>query len=120
MRSQTSPHENGDSESSHGHFKNAVDQAFYLRGSRDFASHDELLAFLRDIVAERNAPRRGRHQEELALLQPLPEQRLDSCLRMKVGVGPGSLIRIHRNVYSVHSRLIGEESMLPKFFERFV
>ena len=103
------PHENGDSESSHGHFKNAVDQALYLRGSRDFANHDELLAFLRDIVAERNAPRRARYEEELAMLQPLPEQRLDSCLRVKVGVDPGSLIRIHRNVYSVHSRLIGEE-----------
>ena len=103
------PHENGDSESSHGHFKNAVDQALYLRGSRDFASRDELLAFLQHVVAERNAPRRARYEEELASLQPLPEQRLDSCLRMKVGVRPGSLIHIHRNTYSVHSRLIGEE-----------
>jgi len=31
-------HENGDVESSHRHFKNAVDQALRLRGSRDFTS----------------------------------------------------------------------------------
>jgi transposase len=30
------PHENGDVESSHGHFKDALDQALRLRGSRDF------------------------------------------------------------------------------------
>lgn len=103
------PHENGDAESSHGHFKNALDQALKLRGSRDFTSQNDFLAFLRDLLDKRNAPRRQRYLEELAALQPLPGQRLDSCLRLQVTVRPGSVIHIHRNAYSVHSRLIGEE-----------
>lgn len=103
------PHENGDSESSHGHFKTAVDQALLLRGSRDFASREEYLRFLHEVVAARNAGRRERHAEELAVLGPLPAQRLDSCLRLPVRVDTGSLIHIHRNTYSVHSRLMGRE-----------
>ena len=35
------PHENGDVESSHGHFKDALDQALRLRGSRDFSGVDD-------------------------------------------------------------------------------
>ena len=103
------PHENGDSESSHGHFKTAVDQALLLRGGRDFASREEYQRFLQALVATRNAARRDRHAEELAALGPLPTQRLDSCLRLTVRVDTGSLIHIHRNVYSVHSRLIGQQ-----------
>ena len=103
------PHENGDSESSHGHFKTAVDQALHLRGSRDFGSREEYLGFLQEVVALRNASRRQRHAEELAALGPLPARRLDSCLRLPVRVDKGSLIHIHRNTYSVHSRLVGQK-----------
>lgn len=103
------PHENGDSESSHGHFKTAVDQALHLRGSRDFNSRDDYRCFLHEVVATRNAARQQRHAEELAVLEPLPAQRLDSCLRLPVRVDTGSLIHLHRNTYSVHSRLIGQE-----------
>ena len=103
------PHENGDSESSHGHFKTAVDQALLLRGGRDFASREEYLRFLQEVVATRNSTRRERHAEELAALGPLPAQRLDSCLRLPVRVDTGSLIHIHRNTYSVHSRLISQQ-----------
>src|SRR5438132_1106265 len=76
------PHENGDNESSHGHFKTAVDQALHLRGSRDFGSRDQYLRFLQEVVATRNAARQQRHAEELAVLRPLPAQRLDRCLRI--------------------------------------
>ncbi|MGH9569459.1 MAG: IS21 family transposase, partial [Candidatus Angelobacter sp.] len=103
------PHENGDSESSHGHFKTAVDQAMHLRGSRDFGSREEYLGFLQEVVALRNASRRQRHAEESAALGPLPARRLDSCLRLPVRVDKGSLIHIHCNTYSVHSRLVGQK-----------
>jgi hypothetical protein len=102
------PHENGDSESSHGHFKNALDQALLLRGSRDFNTRDEYCAFVRDLVKQRNEDRGERVREDFAALGPLPEHRLDCCRRVKARVDTGSLIHIHRNVYSVHSRLIGE------------
>lgn len=103
------PHENGDSESSHGHFKNAVDQALLLRGNREFASREDYLAFLQGMVRERNSARQKRLAEEIAVLKPLPPQRLECCQRLTVRVDSGSLIHIHRNAYSVHSRLIGLE-----------
>ena len=101
-------HENGDAESSHGHFKTAVDQALLLRGSRAFASRAEYATFLQDVVTTRNAGRGDRFAEELVRLRELPDSRLDSCLKVRCRVDSGSLIHIHRNTYSVHSRLIGE------------
>jgi hypothetical protein len=101
-------HENGDAESSHGHFKTAVDQALLLRGSRDFASRAEYVTFLQDVVKTRNAGRGDRFAEELAGLRELPDSRIDSCLKVRCRVDTGSLVHIHRNTYSVHSRLIGE------------
>src|SRR5208282_3898783 len=81
------PHENGDSESSHGHFKTAVDQALHLRGSRDFGSRDDYVRFLREeVLAGRNRNRCARLAEEHAVLRPLPAQRQDSCLRLPVRV----------------------------------
>src|SRR6185437_8699715 len=102
-------HENGDAESSHGHFKTAVDQALLLRGSRDFASRDEYAEFLKTLVKTRNAGRQDRFAEELTTLRHLPAARLSSCLKVPCRVDSGSLIHLHRNVYSVHSRLIDEK-----------
>lgn len=103
-------HENGDVESSHGHFKKAVDQALRLRGSRDFASRAEYEKFLRDLVAGRNANRQQRFAEEQATLRDLPARRLGSSRRLSdVTVGVGSTIQVLGNTYSVHSRLIGEK-----------
>jgi hypothetical protein len=79
-----------------------------LRASRDFQSLAEYEKFLRDLFAPLNAGRRLRFAEELAELRPLPERRLDTTRRERVRVSPGSLIHVHRNTYSVHSRLIGE------------
>src|SRR5271156_3154611 len=42
-------HENGDSEQSHNRFKEAVDQALLLRGSRDFVDRVVYARFLREI-----------------------------------------------------------------------
>lgn len=43
-------------EQSHYRFKDAVDQALQLRGSRDFGGASEYQAFLRNLLKERNAP----------------------------------------------------------------
>ena len=42
--------ENGDVESSNGHLKSRIDQALMLRGSRDFSSRDEYVAFVEELV----------------------------------------------------------------------
>jgi hypothetical protein len=101
-------HENGDAESAHGHFKLHVEQALLLRGSGDFASREEYGSFLNQLVATRNGNRRDRAEEELQVLRDLPDARLSSCLKVPCRVDSGSLIHIHRNTYSVHSRLRGE------------
>jgi len=104
------PHENGDAESSHRHFKDAVDQALRLRASRDFADRQEYLRFLRDVVAARNAKRQRRLMEELAAIRVLPARRLESTRRLTdITVGVGSTIQVLRNTYSVPSRLIGRQ-----------
>ena len=101
-------HENGDAEQSHHRFKQAVDQALLLRGSRDFPARDAYERFLRVLLEQRNSGRGKPLAEDRAALRPLPSRRLESYKRARVRVQPGSLIRVERNVYSVDSRLIGE------------
>jgi hypothetical protein len=100
-------HENGDAESSHRHFKDAVAQALLLRGSRDFLDREAYSAFLREVCRQRNAGRAARLAEEQALLRPLPSRRLEACKRLSVTVTRGSTIHVQNNTYSVNSRLIG-------------
>lgn len=101
-------HENGDVESLHGGFKQAVDQALLLRGSREFVSREEYAAFLQELVKQRNAGRRERLAEEFPALQALPPRRWEGRQRLRVRVACGSVIRVKGNTYSVDSRLIGE------------
>ena len=101
--------ENGDVEQRHHRFKRAVDQALMLRGSRDFADRKDYEQFLRKLFAQLNAGRRERFSEELAQLRALPLQRLESFKRLSCRVGQGSTVSVKKNVYSVPSRLIGEQ-----------
>jgi hypothetical protein len=100
--------ENGDVEQRHHRFKEALDQALMLRGSRDFPSRHGYAAFLHELFAQLNAGRQLRLAEELAVLRPLPTRRLDSCKRLRARVDKGSIIHVAGNDYSVFSRLIGE------------
>lgn len=100
--------ENGDIEQRHYRFKQTVDQALILRGSREFVSMAAYQLFLQKLFKRLNAGRQDRYLEEVSKLQPLPEHRLDTMRRERVRVNPGSLVTVHRNYYSVHSRLIGE------------
>jgi hypothetical protein len=101
-------HENGDVESSHGHFKEAVDQALMLRGSREFASQAAYGKFLEELLRQRNAGRQSRLQDEREVLRPLPVRRYECWRRVRTRVGFGSTLKVDRNTYSVPSRLIGE------------
>jgi hypothetical protein len=100
--------ENGDIEQRHFRFKEAADQALMMRGSRDFPEVAAYQVFLDKLFTRLNAGRRERYLDEVAQLRPLPAQRLDSVRRERVRVSPGSLVSVGRNLYSVHSRLIGE------------
>ena len=111
-------HENGDVEQRHHRFKRAVDQALMLRGSRDFARLEEYREFLESVVKQLNAGRRARLAEELKVLRELPARRLEEYKRVSARVASGSLIYADRNVYSVNSRLIGEEVEVRLYAER--
>jgi hypothetical protein len=104
-----SPNENGDAEQSHHRFKRAVEQALLLRGSREFAGMAEYTHFLKALFGQRNAGRRQKLSEELAVMRELPARRMESARRDRVRVDSGSLIHVDRNAYSVNSRLIGEK-----------
>jgi hypothetical protein len=113
-----SPNENGDVEQRHYRLKRALAQSLMLRGSCDFSSRQEYVAFLRKLFAQLNSGRRGRFEEEVKVLRRLPPRRFDSCKRLWVRVGPSSTIRANNNVYSVDSRLIGEKIEVRLYAER--
>jgi transposase len=109
--------ENGDVEQSHHRFKQALDQALMLRGSRDFAGRQEYQTFVGELIDQLNAGRQQRLAEELAVLHSLPDNRYESCQRFDVRVDSGSLIHVDRNAYSVTSQLIREKVEVRLYVE---
>lgn len=101
-------HENGDVESSHRHFKTAVDQQLMMRGSRNFENLKQYKQFLQEVADGRNAERKKRFREEVPELQSLPKDRMACFRRESVRVNSGSLIHVQNNTYSIDSRLKGE------------
>lgn len=101
-------HENGDVESSHHHFKRALDQRLRLRGSRDFPDRKTYQQFLESLVTDRNRRRAERLAEEQAVMRALPARPLPACRDEFATVTRWSTVRIGRKAYSVPSRLRGE------------
>ena len=102
--------ENGDVESSNNHLKQRLDQALLLRGSRAFASREDYLGFVETVIVQANVHRQKRFAEEQAVLQHLPNDRLDIADRLSgVRVNSSSTIQVRTNTYSVPSRLIGRK-----------
>ncbi|HEV2321997.1 MAG TPA: IS21 family transposase [Gammaproteobacteria bacterium] len=101
--------ENGDVEQRHYRLKCAIDQALMLRGSRDFETRAEYEAFLRTVLGQLNSGRQKRLKEEAPCLSPLPPARLDAVRKRVVRVGRSSTVYLLLNVYSVPSRLVGEQ-----------
>jgi len=104
-----SGHENGDVESLHRHFKQAVEQGLLLRGSRDFSSREAYWQFVVGVLGQRNAGRSAKVAQEMGQLRPLPAGRLETLERERVRVRRGSTIVVKHNTYSVPARLIGAE-----------
>ena len=101
--------ENGDVESSNGHLKDRIDQALLLRGSRTFETREAYVAFVEGLIKRANDNRRKKFLEDLANLNRLPDQRLDTDDIIKgIRVSRSSTINVRTNTYSVPSRLIGQ------------
>jgi len=105
-------HENGDVEQAHHRFKEAVDQALRVRGSRDFATRAAYERFVHDLIHKRNQTRMARFSAEKAALRPLPATALALCKELRVTVSRFSTICVGNNVYSVPSRLIGTSVLI--------
>ncbi len=101
-------HENGDVEQSHHRFKRAVDQEMILRGSREFQSRTDYVAFLGEILNRRNGRRQEKLQHELKVMRRLPERRTEDWSHWSGKVSAFSTVNVKHNIYSVDSRLIGE------------
>lgn len=112
--------QNGDTEQSHNRLKKIMDQQLMLRGSRDFESIEEYTDYLRKIFGKMNSLVKKSFTEELAYLKPLPSYKIDMMKKEVVKVKSWSTVTISHNVYSVHSRLIGEwvtAKLLPDTIE---
>jgi hypothetical protein len=103
-------HENGIVEQAHYRLKSALAQALVVRGSKDFASVEEYMRFVRATVEKQfNQPAAARLLEEQRLLRPLPSAPIPSFTTYRPIVRRWSTIRIGDRIYSVPSRLIGHQ-----------
>ena len=100
-------HENGDVEQSHFRFKDALDQALRVRGSRDFVDRAAYAQFVHELARQRNHTRQSRFAEERKTLAALPKTPLAPCREFHLTVSVFSTIHVLGNTYSVPSRLIG-------------
>lgn len=110
--------QNGDTEQSHNRLKKLVDQQLMLRGSRDFESIVAYNEYLRKLFLKLNNGTKTRFEEEAKHLRALPAQRLDCQKREIVKVKSWSTVTICHNIYSVHSRLIGEKLTAKVFSDK--
>ena len=102
-------HENGVAEHAHYRLKDAVDQALILRGSRDFHTADDYAGFVQQMVEKRNRLVKGKLEQEMACLQPLPPAPMPEYANYQSKVRRWSTIQVAGRSYSVPSRLIGRE-----------
>jgi len=112
--------ENGSVESPHGHLKNRIKQAIYLRGSTDFASIADYQAVIDQAAAGLNRQCEAKYEAEKAVLQPLPKRRVADYEILSAKVSCHSTIEIRCILYSVPSRLIGQQVEIHLYHDRLV
>ncbi len=113
-------HENGSIESPHGHFKRRLTQALYLRGNFDFESVNAYQAFIEQVVGGLNTRNTQKFDEEKTHLQPLPKYRFADYEELTVRVSSHSSIQVRSILYSVPSRLIGQQVNIHLYHDRLV
>ena len=101
--------QNGDVESMHNSLRKRLIQRLKLRGSSDFTSAAAYQAWLDEVVVSANRLRQDRLREELSAMRILCATLVTEYMELSVPVLSTSTINVRRNIYSVPSRLIGEE-----------
>lgn len=113
-------HENGSIESPHGHLKNRIEQALYLRGNFDFASVAEYGAFINQAIDKLNAQHQQKFEAEKMHLQPLPPYRVADYEVLTAKVSCRSTIDVRCVLYTVPARFIGRQLELHLYHDRIV
>ena len=113
-------HENGSVESSHGHLKNRIEQAIYLRGSSDFESIADYQGIIEKAAAGLNRQCQDKFEQERTRLQPLPKRRVADYEVLSAKVSCHSTIDVRCILYSVPSRLIGQQIEIHLYHDRLV
>jgi hypothetical protein len=103
------PNENGVAEQAHYRLKSALDQALFLRGSRDFSTTAAYMNFVREVVQKRNQRLLPQFSLERQALKPLPPAPVPEYTIYRPAVSKWSLIRVCQRSYTVPSRLQGME-----------
>lgn len=111
-------HENGAIETAHGALKHRLEQAIKLRGSHDFSSIGAYRQFIERIVDKLNRRCQRRFVEEQQVLLPLPGRRFIDYKELTVKVTTSSTITVKRGLYTVPSRLIGENLRVHLYHDR--
>lgn len=101
-------HENGSIESPHGHIKRRLKQALLLRDSCDFATVPDYQKFIDTVVQRHNQRNKAQIDVERQSLKELPEYRTVDFSETTSRVTTSSTIIVQRVMYSVPSRLIGQ------------
>lgn len=113
-------HENGAIESPHGHLKNRIKQAIFLRGSSDFADISEYQALINHAVEGLNRQHQEKFEHEQTTLQPLPKVRVADYEILTARVSTYSTIEVRCILYSVPSRLIKQRVTLHLYHDRIL
>ncbi|NEP20134.1 MAG: transposase family protein, partial [Leptolyngbya sp. SIO4C1] len=112
--------ENGSVESPHGHLKNRIKQLVYLRGSSDFESIADYQAVIDQAAAGLNRQCEAKYEAEKAVLQALPQRRVADYEILSAKVSCHSTIDVRCILYSVPSRLIGQQLEIHLYHDRLV
>ena len=88
------PQENGSIEARHGHFRDRLDQALRLRGSRDFASIAAYGSFVDREMERRNRRVAARLAEERPHLSALPQDCLDAGTEVDLRVPRTAMLHL--------------------------
>ena len=111
-------HENGAVECAHGSFKRRLDQAIKLRGSCDFTAIKEYQAFLNKVTERLNKRCQSRFKDEQLALQALPGERFMDYSELSLKVTRSSTLEVKRVLYTVPSRMIGEQVRVHVYHDR--
>jgi hypothetical protein len=113
-------HENGAIESPHGHLKNRIKQAIYLRGSNDFQNLEEYGLLIEAAVAKLNQQCQQKYEQEKTQLRSLPKYRIPDYEILTACVSTRSTVEVRCVLYTVPSRLIGRQLELHLYHDKIL